>query len=388
MATDIADCRMSHARVDLRAITANARALKAYIPETTHLAVAVKADGYGHGAVAVARAALAGGASRLLVATVREGATLRAAGLGVPILVLGPTAPEEAGGLVAHNLTPHVCDLAMVDAVAAVATRAGCTPYPVHVKVDTGMHRFGVDAADAVAFVSALHARPGIFVEGVATHFATADVPGDPFLYVQAERFTAVVAALEGRGMRPPLVHAANSGATLQRVALWDMVRVGIALYGIPPDIDFPMPLTLAPALTVQSRVARVFVVPPNESVGYGRSFVASRPTRAALVPLGYADGLPRALSNAGALLIGGRRCPLIGRVSMDQCVVAVPDDLRVAVGDDVVIVGQSGEVAQTITELAQAAGTIGYEVAVRFGARLRRAYLHDDDHENRPIDV
>jgi alanine racemase len=362
-------------RIDLAAIAANARFLRRCIPEATRLAAVVKADGYGHGAVAAARTALAYGASSLCVATVREGAALREAGIRAPILVLGPIAPAEIPTLVARALTPAVMDVETCTALAACVIQTGAAPFPVHVKVDTGMHRFGVPVADAAALMQTLRAMSGIHVDGVFTHFATADVPGDPFLSEQAGRFAAFIAALEQAGLRPPTVHAANSGAILQATAPWDMVRAGIALYGLPPAPDFPV-AGLTPAMEVHTAIARVFTVPAEGSVGYGRRFIAEAPMRAALLPLGYADGFSRALSNRGHVLIGGRRCPLVGIVSMDQCVARLPEGLDARVGDPVVIVGTQGDERQSLTDLAVAAGTINYEQAVRFGARMERVYM------------
>jgi alanine racemase len=240
------------------------------------------------------------------------------------------------------------------------------------------MHRFGVLVAQAPALLQSLRGITGIIVEGIFTHFATADVIGDPFLHEQAERFAALIATLEREGLRPTLVHAANSGAILQHVAPWDMVRAGIALYGLPPAPGFPVP-GLTPAMGVHTAIARVICVPLGGSIGYGRRFIATAPTRAALCPIGYADGLSRALSGRGNVLIGGRRCRLAGVVSMDQCVALLPDDLDARVGDPVVVVGAQGDARQSLTDLAVAADTINYEMAVRFGARMERRYLNGE---------
>lgn len=370
------DCRRSFVSVDLGAITGNVRAIRRLLPFNCAFGAVVKADGYGHGAAPVARAACAGGASWLLVATVPEGIALRRSGLAdTPILVLGPIAAGEIEDLIGAALVPTIDSAAPLARIAAVARREDRAPYGVHVKIDTGLNRYGVAAPQAVAFMRSLHGVPGIVVTGVSTHFATADVVADPFLREQEARFAAILSALEREGIRPPVAHAANSGAALQGIGCREMVRVGIALYGIPPAPGFPMPDGLRPAMAIHSRVARVFDLAERDAVGYGRTFVASRPIRAALVPVGYADGLPRSASNRGHLLIGGRRCPLIGNVSMDQCVVALPDDLTVSVDDPVVVVGRQGEEEQTISMLALEAGTIAYEVAVRFGARMRRDY-------------
>ncbi len=373
---DAVDHRRSYVTVDLGAIANNVRAMRRRLPPDCAFGAVVKADGYGHGAIPVARAALAGGASWLLVATVPEGLQLRHAGMGeTPILVLGPVAADEAADLVGAGLTPTIDAASPLAAIAAAAQQHNRAPYPVHIKVDTGLSRFGIAVPEAVPFIQSLHANPALAVAGIATHFATADVVADPFLYAQEARFAALLAALHQAGIRPPLAHAANSGAALQGISCREMVRVGIALYGIPPAPDFPMPPDIRPALAVRSSVARVLDLAPGDTVGYGRTFTAGVHTRAALVPIGYADGLPRAASNRGHLVIGGARCPLIGNISMDQCVVALPDGLDVAVDDPVVIVGRQGNTEQTIAVLAQAAGTIAYEVAVRFGARMRREY-------------
>ena len=378
--TDVTDHRRSFVSVDLDAIAGNVRAMRRLLPDGCAFGAVVKADGYGHGAVPVAQAALAGGASWLLVATVPEGVALRNAGLTeIPILILGPVAVDEIEGLVRAALTPMVDDSSPLANIAAVAQQRSRAPYPVHVKVDTGLGRFGVAAAHAVAFVQSLHGNRQIAVSGIATHYATADRLADPFLRQQEARFAAIIAELDHRGLRPPVVHAANSGAMLQGIARWDMVRVGIAIYGIPPAPAFPLPPGVRSALTVQSRVARVFALSPGDTVGYGRTFAATAPGRAALVPVGYADGLPRSASNRGHVLIGGRRCRLIGIISMDQCVVALPDGLDAAVDDPVVIIGKQGSEEQTISMLADEAQTIAYELAVRFGARMRREYTRAD---------
>ncbi len=372
----LADHRRSYVAVDLDAIAANVRAFRRRLPPACAFGAVVKADGYGHGAIPAARAAISGGASWLHVATVPEGIALRHAGLAeIPILVLGPIVAGEIEDLIRAGLIPTVDAASPIADIIVVARKQHRAPYPVHVKIDTGLNRFGVEASKAIPFIRSLHCEQGLIVAGISTHFATADVVSDPFLPDQTTRFADILSALDREGMRPAIAHAANSGAVLQGIGCWDMVRVGIAMYGIAPAPDFPMPDDLRPALSVHSRVARVIALAPGDSVGYGRTFIAATPMRAALIPIGYADGLPRSASNRGHLLVGGTTCPLIGAISMDQCVVALPDDLVVRVDDPVVIVGRQGETEQTIATLAQDAGTIAYEVAVRFGARMRREY-------------
>jgi alanine racemase len=374
----IPDHRRSFVRVDLGAIARNVAVIRRTLPRDCAFGAVVKADGYGHGAVPAARAALAGGASWLLVATVPEGIELRRAGMtDVPILVLGAVAPEEAADLIEYDLIPTIDEGSPIEEIAEAAARGGA-PRAVHIKVDTGLNRFGVTPDHVLRFARRIVGLPMLRLDGLATHFATADVLDDPFLREQADRFAAVIAALDAAGMRPRTIHAANSGAALQGVGRWGMVRVGIAMYGIPPAPDFPMPRGICPALSVHSRVARVLDLGSGATVGYGRTFRATGPMRAALVPLGYADGMPRSASNRGAVLIRGERCPIIGLVSMDQCVVGLPDNVSVRIDDPVTVVGVEGRATQTLTDLAGDAGTISYELAVHFGARMRREYVPD----------
>lgn len=375
----VPDHRRSFVTVDLAAIRDNAVHLKSLLPDDCVLGAVVKADGYGHGASAAATAAIAGGAEWLMVATVPEGLQLRRDGFtATPILVLGAISDAEVEDLVHAQLVPTVDAASPIAAIGDAAVRHDRSPYPVHVKIDTGLNRFGVPAENAVAFLKEQAGARTILVQGLSTHFATADSVGDAYLHEQAARFSTVVRSLEREGLRPRIIHAANSGAVLQSLAFWDMVRVGIALYGIAPAPEFPLPTGLRPAMSVSSRVARIIDLPEGASVGYGRRFTAASHCRAALIPLGYADGLPRSLSNHGSVLIGGRRCLLIGAISMDQCVALLHDDLVVHADDPVVIVGTQGVETQTMTDLASAAGTIAYELAVRFGARMRCEYKAD----------
>lgn len=372
----VPDHRRSFVTVNVSAIRDNTSYLKSTLPDGCALGAVVKADGYGHGAAAAAGAAIAGGAAWLMVATVPEGLLLRRDGFReIPMLVLGAIGDAEIEDLVRARLVPTVDAGSPISAIGDAAERHRCAPYPVHIKIDTGLNRFGVPAECAVACVREQARQRNIVVQGISTHFATADSVGDAYLHEQAERFAGIVTVLEREGLRPPIVHASNSGAVLQAVAPWDMVRIGIALYGISPAPDFPLPNAFRSAMSVQSRVARVFDLVPGATVGYGRRFTTQSHCRAALIPLGYADGMPRSLSNHGNVLVGGHRCPIIGAVSMDQCVALIPDDCAVVVDDPVVIVGSQGQETQTMTDLASAAGTIAYELAVRFGARMRREY-------------
>ena len=368
--------RASRAEIDLDAIAHNVRHFRALAGERTAVMAVVKANAYGHGATMVARAAVEAGARWLAVATVDEGARLRAAGLPVPMLVLGPTDPAEAPAAVAADLTLAIGDLDAAAAVARAATERG-EPATVHVEVDTGMHRFGVPHEAAAGVMARVAALPGLRLGGYYTHFATADEADRAFFEEQRARFASVVRAVRERGLTEPLVHQDNSAAALSAPgAGHDLVRIGVSLYGLAPSPDVPVEPALRPALALRSRVARVMELAPGDSVSYGRTFVADRPMRAALVPLGYGDGYRRALSNQAAMLLGGRRARVLGRVCMDQTVVAVPDGLDARVGDEVTLLGEQGGARVSADELAALAGTIPYEIATGLSARLPRYYL------------
>ncbi|HET8631750.1 MAG TPA: alanine racemase [Thermomicrobiales bacterium] len=368
--------RASRAEIDLDAVANNVRHFAALAGGRAAVMAVVKANAYGHGAVMVARAALDAGARWLGVATVDEGAHLRRAGIAAPILVLAPADPAEAEAAGDADLTLAVADLDLAAAVARAARAAGRAA-TVHLEVDTGMRRFGAPAGAAAALAAQVAALPGLRLGGLYTHFATADEADRAFFAEQRARFAAVVREVRAAGIGAPLVHEANSAAALAVPdSHLDLIRVGIALYGLSPLAEVPAPAALRPVAAVRSRVARVLDLAPGDSVSYGRTFVAERPLRAALVPLGYADGYRRALSGRAAMLLGGRRAPVLGRVCMDQTVVAVPEGLDVRVGDEVTALGAQGDDRVTAEELADLAGTITYEITTGLGARLPRHYL------------
>jgi alanine racemase len=369
--------RASRAEIDLDAVAHNVRYFRRRGGGRAAVMAVVKANAYGHGAAMVARAAVAAGARWLAVATVDEGAQLRDAGLTAPVLVLAPSDPAEAPAALAADLTLAVGALDTAAALARVAA-AGGREAAVHVEVDTGMHRFGVPAEAAVETVARIARLPGLRLGGLYTHFATADEADRSFFEEQRARFAAVVRAVRERGIAVPLVHQANSAAALTALPAGcdDLLRVGIALYGLSPSPDVPAPPELRPVLALRSRVARVMALAPGDGVSYGRTFVADRPLRAALVPFGYADGYRRALSNRAAMLLGGRRAPVLGRVCMDQTVIAVPEGLDARPGDEVTLLGAQGDERVSAEELAALAGTIPYEIATGLGARLPRRYL------------
>jgi alanine racemase len=370
--------------VDLDAIRANVEALRVVAAPAALLAV-VKANGYGHGAVPVARAALDAGASWLGVARVEEGEQLREAGIGVPIMLLSEPAPRVAARVVAAGLTPVVYTEAGIDALAkAVADSGRDAPLDVHLKVDTGMHRVGCEPDDALALAHAITARDELTFAGVCTHLAVADEPDNPYTGEQLARFDAVLDALDAAGIRPPLAHAANSAGLLFAGARYDLVRVGIACYGLPPAPAVPdRGVALRPALSLRARVTFVKTLPEGARVSYGLRSEVGATGRVATVPAGYADGVPRNLGLVGGeVLIGGRRRPIIGMVTMDQLLVDL-GDVAAEPDDDVVLIGRQGDDEITATEWGERLGTISYEVVTGIGARVPRTYLGERD---RPV--
>lgn len=365
--------RPAWVEVDPSAITHNVRALKALTPPATRFMAVVKADGYGHGALTAARAALAGGADRIGVATVDEALELRGAGIRAPVLVLAEPPADSADILVREGITVAVTSREMAAALSRAATTAGSQAV-CHLKVDTGMHRIGVHAEEAGDFAQWLKGLPGIVIEGVFTHFATADVPGDWEFERQVTRFRHAVDEIKGAGLRPAIVHAANSAATmLHPETHLDMARCGIAIYGLDAASSTRGVVDLRPAMSVRARVSFVKRIGLGDGVSYGLTWHASGPTTIATLPLGYADGVHRVLSNSMEILIGGRRCQQVGRICMDQLMVKVPAGLGVHAGDEAVVVGTQGSESIAMGELSERAGTIDYELACGFALRMER---------------
>jgi alanine racemase len=358
------------ARVNVAAIERNVARLRGELGEGAELCAVVKSDGYGHGAAAAAHAALAGGATWLAVATAREAAQVRAAGLDGPLLVLGALSPEELDAALAARADVVAW---REELVAAVAARGGGR---VHVKLDTGMGRLGTrDPEEATRVVEAAAADPSVELVGAMTHFATADELGDGFFGEQLARFEAW--ALPLRERHPGLIlHAANSAALLRDAAShFDLVRAGVAIYGLDPFQEDAAARALEPALELASYVAEVKPCAPGESAGYGRRFVAEEDTVIATVPIGYGDGVSRALTNNAEVLVDGRRFALVGTVSMDNVALDLgPDGGGVERGDEALLIG-AGLPAE---EMARRLGTINYEITCSLTARVPRAYHRD----------
>jgi alanine racemase len=359
------------ARVNVAAIERNAARLAAGLRPSTTLAAVVKADGYGHGAAPAARAALAGGATWLGVATAQEAAGLRAAGLEARILVMGALSPEELEVALDADADVVAWSRPFAEGLAGRGARA-------HVKLDTGMGRLGTrDPAEATALADTLAAAEGVALAGLMTHFATADERGDAFLGEQLDRFRAWALPLRDRHPRV-ILHAANSAATLREPATHlDLVRPGLALYGLDPFQEDAGARGLEPALKLVSYLAAVKPAAPGQSVGYGRRWTATRPTTVATIPIGYGDGVRRGLTNNAEVSVGGRRVPLVGTVSMDNVTVDLgPQDKGggARVGDEAVLIGAG----ITAEEIAHRLDTITYEVVCGISARVPRVHHRD----------
>lgn len=342
-----------------------------------HVWAVVKADGYGHGSVPVAQAALAAGATGVCVAIVDEGVVLRRAGVTAPILLLSEQPSELADYIVGYGLTPTVTTTRGAATLAQAAANAGRT-LKVHIKVDTGMHRVGVAPAEAVQLAKFITSFPSLEIEGVFTHFAVADTPEHEANARQLALFTNVVDQLAAANISPPLIHAANSAAALASPeSRFTMVRCGIATYGLSPGpgVD-ELCAGLIPALSLKAKVSAVRWVEPPEAVSYGLRRPVQHSTLIATVPLGYADGIPRALGETDiCALINGVPRRFAGTVTMDQVMFDCGTDSAVTVGDEVVLIGRQGEHVVTADQWSRALGTIGYEVVCGISSRIHRRY-------------
>ena len=356
-------------------IASNLAAIRAHVGERQVL-VAVKADAYGHGAVAVTRHLQHTGlADQFGVATVGEGVELRQAGITLPILKLSLARGPELAVAVAHDLALVAVDTESVRDAAAAARTTG-REAALHLKIDTGMRRIGCEPADAPQLAALIRDTPGVRLVGVMSHLPISDAPeGDDFTASQIARFREVAEALEAEH-GPLTKHLANSGGILAHPESWlDMVRPGVMAYGSYPDAQTPRTVALLPGLEWRSRVVFVKPVRAGETVGYGRTWTAPADSWLATVSIGYGDGYSRSLSNRGRMLVNGRSYPVAGRVSMDQTMIDLGPEPTVVVGDEVVLIGRSGEDEITAAELAELQHTISYEVTCAIGRRVAREY-------------
>lgn len=366
----------AEAHVDLGAIAANCARLRRELTGGAELCAVVKANGYGHGMAQTARAALAGGATRLAVVTVAEAADLAALAPGVPLILMAPVRPDNLIAAIQTGAELSAWSVAQIEQIEQAAIVLG-REVGVHVKLDTGMSRFGAKTADeALSALDAAARSTSLYPAGVWTHFATADEPGEDFFGQQLARFGEFAA--EAKRRHPAvLVHAANSAATLcEPASHFDFVRCGIAIYGLDPFQEDAAARDLRAALSLRSYVASVRPLAAGESAGYGRRFIAERDTWLATVPIGYGDGWRRALSNNADVLIGGRRLSQRGTVSMDSITVDLGPDSDVRVGAPVTLIGEDGGERITVEEVARRAGTINYEITCGLTPRTVRGYV------------
>ncbi|MGA9347788.1 MAG: alanine racemase [Anaerolineae bacterium] len=362
--------------IDLDAIAHNCREIKNWIGERTELAAVIKGNAYGHGIVMVAKTALENGATRFAAARVDEGVVLRQVGIDVPVLVLGYVPAEEMETVVKWRITPPIMHWHTAKAVSEISSAQGVVT-PVHVKVDTGMGRFGLLPDEVVDFVKRLIELPGIRLEGLYTQFAVADEADKTYTYKQWDVYKKVLKDLEEAGIQIPIRHVCNSAATLNFPEMHlEMVRCGTAIYGHYPSPVTNHSIPLRPAMTLKSRVGRIRTLPPGSSIGYGCTYTTTRPTTVALVPIGFGDGLSRNLSNKGSVLIRGKRAPIVGRVCMDQCIVDVSGIPEVQQDDEVVLFGRQNGAEITAEEIASLMDSINYVVLEAVAARVPRVYI------------
>ena len=369
--------RPTRAEVNLANLRHNLRVLQRIAGGAAVWAV-LKADGYGHGAKGVARTLERAGAQGLCVALLEEGIELREAGIRSPILVMGGYYGRAWGELLRHDLTPVVYDPGQVQALADEVRFSGAPPVSVHLKIDTGMARLGAMPAEVPAIGEALRASPEVHLQGLMTHFACADSDDSESIEHQLDVFDAADSALKALGVSAGVRHAANSAALLNNArARLDLVRPGISVFGVQP-IAGAAP-ELRPVMRVRTEVVAVRELAPGQSVGYGATWTARRPSRIATIPMGYADGLSRTLSNSGHVLIRGKRAPLVGVVSMDMTMVDVTDVPGVCVTDECVVMGTQkgphGQATITAEEIADQLGTIPWEVLTAVSRRVPRFY-------------
>ena len=370
--------RQTVAHVDLGALAFNARAIRAFMAAgrggtVPALAGVVKAEAYGHGAVQAARTLVGAGVAVLACADVDEGLELREAGLSVPILVFGAFSLGDLDGIFDGRLTPTISTPTAARRLQEAAARRGVR-LRCHLGIDTGMLRLGLRHDNLARTVPEVLAAPNLELEGIYTHFATADVPGDDLFVRQCRNFESARRALAALGVRGCMTHAANSGALLAEPATWfDLVRPGLLMYGVAPRA-FEGRIAVRPVMSLRSRVAAVKGVRVGETIGYGGRFVARRPTTMAVVPAGYADGLDTRLEGRGSALVRGLRVPIVGAVSMDMIVLDVTG-MAVEPGDEVVLTGRQGDDEITVGEMAGWVGTIPYELLCRVGNRVARVY-------------
>ena len=366
--------------IDLAAIAHNVTQIKRLLQNQTDLMAVVKADAYGHGAIAIAQAALQAGATWLGVATIPEGIELRESGIQAPILILGATyTPEQIRAIALWNLQPTLCTPKQALVFAeTMATLPHVSPLPVHLKLDTGMSRLGTDWQAATEFAQLVDRLPNLSIASIYSHLATAESRDRTVVNQQQQRFEAAIAQIQAVGITPPKLHLANSAGTLTDATLhYDMVRVGLALYGLYPAAHLKSVLTLKPVLQVKARITQLKTIQAGTGVSYGHRFVADREMAIAVVGIGYADGIPRNLSNQMGAIVQGQIVPQIGAITMDQLMLDVSQVPNLQEGDVVTLLGQDGKASISAEDWAETLGTISWEILCSFKHRLPRVAVN-----------
>ena len=363
--------------IDLKALAHNVRTLKAWLNPNSKLMAVVKADAYGHGAVTIAQVALANGADSLAVATLQEWVELRRSGISVPILVLGAIdGVEDIQAARAWGVEPTVVSSEQAIAFDRTLAKLGKS-LRVHLQLDTGMSRLGTNWQSAVEFVAEVRDLPNLEIASIYSHFATADDPDRTIMKLQQQRFTEAIASLTAAGLKPPLIHMANSAATLNnRCSHYDLVRVGLALYGLYPAPHLKDILDLKPVLQVKAKITQVKTIPPGEGISYGRQYLTDVDTEIAVVGIGYADGVPRSLSNRLEAIVEGQKVSQIGAITMDQLMLRLGAGHNVRPGDVVTLIGQQKGQKITADDWADKLDTISWEILCGFKHRLPRIYV------------
>lgn len=360
--------------IDLDALAHNVRTLRQFISPQTELMAVVKADAYGHGSIRIAETVLQWGATWLATATLGEGIELRQAGITAPILILGAiNTPEEIRAIVHWHLQPTICNIQQALLFSDTLGQID-EVLPVHLKLDTGMSRLGTLWTQATEFVRLVQKLPNLNIKSLYSHFATADDPDPTEMYQQHQRFETAITQLRHHGITIPSLHIANSAATLADSQLhYDMVRVGLGLYGLYPAPHLQKIVDLKPVLQVKARISQIKTLPTGSGVSYGYQYICDRPTQVAVVGIGYADGVPRRLSNQLKVILQGQLASQIGAITMDQLMINISHLSRVKVGDIVTLIGKEGDLEITADDWATKLDTISWEILCGFKHRLPR---------------
>lgn len=362
-----------------QALVNNIQALKSFLHPKTQLMAVIKADAYGHGAVKVAQTILQSGVDSLAIATLSEGVELREAGIVAPMMILGAiNSIEQIKDIVRYNLEPTLCTPHQASIFGETLAQLNAT-LPVHLKLDTGMSRLGTHWHNAVDFVNYIQQFPQLHISSIYSHLATADDVDTTVMKLQHSRFEEAISAFKATGIEIPRLHLANSAGTLcDRTLHYDMVRVGLALYGIYPAPHLQHKVKLQPALEVKARITQIKTLPPDSGVSYGHTFKCDRATKIAVVGIGYADGIPRLLSNKMKVIIRGKFADQIGNITMDQLMLNITYFPDLEVGEIVTLLGKEGSLEITVDDWASSIGTISWEILCSFKHRLPRVIIEN----------